>query len=63
MLPSLTGKVFYSSKKCDNDLLQVLSAFHRMPIPVDMRTKTKLLNSIEAARNSTVFYSGAGACR
>jgi len=48
MLPQLTGKVFFSSKK--------------MPIPIDMRTKTKLLSSIEAARNSTVFYAGAGAC-
>jgi len=48
MLAQLTGKVFFSSKK--------------MPIPIDMRTKTKMLSSIEAARNSTVFYSGAGAC-
>eukprot|EP00656_Telonema_subtile_P029164 TRINITY_DN3218_c0_g1_i4.p1 TRINITY_DN3218_c0_g1~~TRINITY_DN3218_c0_g1_i4.p1 ORF type:complete len:265 (+),score=75.94 TRINITY_DN3218_c0_g1_i4:247-1041(+) len=48
MLAPLTGKTFYSSKK--------------MPIPIDMRTKKKLLTAIESARNSTVFYSGAGAC-
>jgi len=48
MLPPLTGKVFYASK--------------RMPIPIDMRTKTKLLSAITKARNSTPFYAGAGAC-
>merc|ERR1711865_955038 len=48
MLPPLTGKVFFASK--------------RMPIPIDMRTKTKLLSAITKARNSTPFYAGAGAC-
>lgn len=48
MLAQLTGKAFFSCKK--------------MPIPIDMRTKTKLLKAIESARSSTVFYSGAGAC-
>ena len=28
-----------------------------------MRTKKKLLDSITRAKNSTVFWSGAGACR
>jgi len=48
MLPPLTGKPFYASK--------------RIPIPIDMRTKKKLLDSITRAKNSTVFWSGAGAC-
>merc|ERR1711865_96589 len=48
MLPPLTGKVFFASK--------------RMPIPIDMRTKTKLLSAITKARNSTAFHHGAGAC-